>query len=197
MRTTYRNTPAKKIDELQCKQVQISPVSIPEIRKKINKIASSLSGDDIVTVNISGGTKVWSILFYDSFKDKAECFFIDQNDNKYNLTTGLSKSIYVQLDIKTILGLNNIDFTSHSLTEYNEEDFKAAQTVRDMRRRFPSNFNKLMDEVENHSGAGYWCIDDLNYLSYNKNEKTCTMSLSNNRRNKVEKRRYPARTYKK
>ena len=170
----------EKIEGLQCEQLQISPVSIPEIKEKMNEIASSVGSEDAVTINISGGTKVWSILFYDFFKDKAECFFIDQNDNKYNFITGQATEINVRLGIRESLWLNNINVTGmRLLTDYGEEDFEAAQTVRKMRKFSPVNFNKLMEDMGKNPGKGYWYLDSYNYLSFDKNNNTCSLSLSN------------------
>ena len=178
---------SEKIEGLQCEQVLMSPVSIPEIRKKIDEINSSLSGDDAVTVNLSGGTKVWSILFYDFFKDKAECIFIDQNDNKYNFITGQTTKINVRLGITESLWLNNIKITGmHLLTEYDEEDFEAVQAVRKMRKFSTANFNRLMQQVEDNPGDTDWCIDKWNYLSYYKEKNTCSLSLSTKRGLKEE-----------
>ena len=170
----------EKIEGLQCEQVLLSPVSITETRERINEIASSIDRDDTVTVNLSGGTKVWSVLFYDAFKDKAACIFIDQNDHKHNFTTGQTAKINVQFGIRESLWLNGINVTGmRLLTDYDEEDFEAAQAVRKMRKFSPANFNKLMEEVEEDQNKGYWCLDRCNYLSFDKNTNTCSLSLSN------------------
>lgn len=172
----------EKIKGLQCEKVLLSPISIPETKEKMIEIASSVSNGDTMTVNISGGTKVWSVLFYDFFKDKAECFFIDQNDNKYNFSSGQTTKIDVEFGIKESLLLNDIRVSGmHLLSEYNEEDFRAIATVREMRQFSPGNFSKLMTQIDN---GGPKFLDESNYLSYDKERGSYRLVLSTRRGSK-------------
>ena len=173
-----RQYACKKIEGLQCEQVLMSTESISEIKEKIKDIASAVGSDDTVVVNISGGTKVWSTLFYDFFKDKAECIFIDQNDNKYDLRTGQTMKLDVDLGVKEVFGLNGINVTYHLLTEYTKEDFEAATTARKMWNFSRSNFCQLTLEAGKTPDAGYWSLEDKrNYLSWDGKD-TYSLSLS-------------------
>ena len=172
----------EKIKGLQCEKVLLSPVSIPETKEKMIEIASSVSDGDTMTVNISGGPKMWSVLFYDFFKDKAECFCLDQNDNKFNFSSEQTTKIDVELGIRESLGLNDVRVADmHLLTDYTEDDFRAAATARRMWVFSKNNFWQLTNEkeMEKHKrNDGLWCIDSSNYLSYDKENNSCILGLS-------------------
>lgn len=165
------------IPGLQCELMQINPVDISETYDNMKEIASLLGADDIMTINISGGTKVWTVLFYDFFKDKAErLFYIDQDDNKLDFVSGATTQINVQLSVKEALGLNNVGVTERLLTDYCQEDFDAIQKVREMRKFSPKNFSQLMLQFDNQKDRE---IDQYNYLSYDRQNNSFTLSLSN------------------
>lgn len=174
----------EKIKGLQCEKVLLSPVSIPETKEKMIEIASSFSNGDTVTVNISGGPKMWSVLFYDFFKDKVECFCLDQNDNKFNFSSEQTTKIDVELGIRESLWLNDIRVSGMLLlSEYEDEDFKAIATIREMRKFSPGNFSKLMTQIDK---GGPWFLDASNYLSFDKMRGSYRLALSTRRGNKKE-----------
>ena len=62
--------------------LEFDPVDIQRIYSQLEKNFPKLSSDDIYTVNITGGTKLWSIAFYEYFKGypNAKLIYIDQNN---------------------------------------------------------------------------------------------------------------------
>ena len=125
---------------------------------------------------------MWSVLFYDFFKDKAECFCLDQNDNKFNFSSEQTTKIDAELGIREALWLNDIIVSGvHWLSDYDKEDFRAVATIKEMRKLYPGNFCRLMVQVEKKTGNNCWFIDASNYLSYDKERGSYSMSLSNSR----------------
>lgn len=169
----------RKIDTLKCDKVQMDTVSIAEMKEKIEEIAGNLDKEAQVTINLSGGPKVWSILFYDRFMKIARCICLDQNDNKFDFSSRQATKIKAKLDISDTLELNNITSIGMRLSDYTKEDFQAVQTVREMRKLSVANFNKLMKQTEDRPEIKYWYIDAWNYLSWDKDSNTFTMSISN------------------
>lgn len=52
--------------------VELAPVRISEIRKDCAVLKDEYQDVDIV-LNVSGGTKVWTVLFYETFRNLENC----------------------------------------------------------------------------------------------------------------------------
>lgn len=87
----------EKINELNNRAKDIilrefEAVNIEQIKTDIDSLKSDFNTDDEIWLNVSGGTKPWSILFYQAFITRANtnCLYLDQNGYLWNLNTGKS-----------------------------------------------------------------------------------------------------------
>ncbi|HPD25078.1 MAG TPA: DUF1887 family CARF protein, partial [Bacteroidales bacterium] len=69
--------------------ITLSPVDIKEVEAVLSSLKTIVDNYEKITINITSGTKIWSILFFDYFKniDKAKIIYIDQNNNVWDLKT--------------------------------------------------------------------------------------------------------------
>ena len=148
--------------------------------QKVQKISSRLkklfengndyfTKDDDVTINLTGGTKAWSILFFDYFKGFKNISFhlVDQNNNMYDITNDKTIKIKV-LGIADTFSLHGIKIKENSaLDDYTEADFNAINTIHEMRKYNYEHFRELTKELSsqtNKSEANY----KRSSIKYNK-----------------------------
>lgn len=111
---------------------EFDPVNVTQVLEKANALAQSLGDDHHYTINLTSGTKVWSILFRETFASKPDVKFIyvDQSCSIYDLSSGEVKETEM-VEMDRVFRLNNtsvlksMDF--HRLTE---EDLNAIPEIR-------------------------------------------------------------------
>ena len=111
---------------------EFDPVNVTQVFEKANALAQSLGDDHHYTINLTSGTKVWSILFRETFASKPDVKFIyvDQSCSIYDLSSGEVKETEM-VEMDRVFRLNNtsvlksMDF--HRLTE---EDLNAIPVIR-------------------------------------------------------------------
>ncbi len=116
-----------------------------DILVKAEELLSDLS-DDEVWVNISGGTKLWTVAFTMlSFGRKnIKLFYIDQNNVFYDITQKNSRNLFLNLDTKTILRYNNQPLPTYtSYSDYTREDHEVLKKVMRLRTYAFRDFNAL------------------------------------------------------
>ena len=111
---------------------EFDPVNVTEVLEKANALAQSLDDDHHYTINLTSGTKVWSILFREAFASKPSVKFIyvDQSCSIYDLSSGeVKETEMVEMDrvfrLNNTSVLNSSDF--HNLTE---DDLNAIPAIR-------------------------------------------------------------------
>ena len=110
-----------------------SPVDLSKIRSRLSNLLRKIDKEDEVVVNLSSGTKPWSILFYEYFHmhENVKCIFIDQNNFLWDFTTNLGRQLETPLTLDETFGLNNIRVKNHkSFDSIDPEDFKSANKIR-------------------------------------------------------------------
>lgn len=152
------------------------------INQQISDTAKKIKSGSDITINLTGGTKHWSILFYKYFLDKPNVKFIllDQNDNVDDLQTYERKKTESQLDLKEILWLNGIYVEKGlNITDYNDEDLKVLSQIKAMRKFDPAHFNDLVVDMSNHGDrTTVTANQNQNYLSWDKEKKTFTCKMT-------------------
>ena len=161
--------------------------------QKVQKISSRLkklfengndyfTKDDDVTINLTGGTKAWSILFFDYFKGFKNVSFhlVDQNNNMYDITNDKTIKIKV-LGIADTFSLHGIKIKENSvLDDYTEADFNAINTIHEIRKYNYKHFRELTKELSNQtnkSEANYKCSSIKYNKSNNKNIRDIVFQL--------------------
>ena len=146
---------------------QFNSTKIQKIRSKLKRLFEDsynneyFTKDDEVTICLTGGTKPWSILFFDYFKNHKNVSFqlIDQNDNLTNLTNYETIKVKVPLTIEDRFALQGLKIKeSHSLEDYTEADFAAISDIHQIREYNYEHFRELtnlLSKQKNQTHAEY------------------------------------------
>lgn len=134
--------------EVFCEKLVFHPVDLIKIETAINKIKSLLKQDDQVSINVGGGTKPWSILFYEHFKDRknVSIVYMDQNNFVWNLATKTYHEVEFDMDVHFKLYGNPL--TRYRLfTDFSSSDREVVAKIREIRKLNFVDFNFLTDSL--------------------------------------------------
>jgi len=161
--------------------IEVSPVDVNLINSSINKI--DISKYDKVSINISGGTKIWSILFYEYFKnnDKVEIIYIDQNNTVWNLKTKTFKDQELIHDIKSYFSFFNINLkTSKEINALSDNDSKICKAIEEMRNYCIKEFNDLIQNLSSKNHLNEYTTKKGSKIKYDSHSKTFHVLLKKN-----------------
>lgn len=81
---------------------KFDPVDLNDIHRKVETCASDFASAEQISINISGGTKPWSIEFYHVFNklSNASIVYIDQNNRIWNMRSRKSKQVSFDMDMQ-------------------------------------------------------------------------------------------------
>ena len=136
----------EKICKKKCTLIQCSPNDIVEIRQTAENLFAS-ARDNHVVLNITSGTKLWSVIFSQTFLNhaSADIVFIDQLNNLYNLKSGETKQL--SIDIFTRFQLYGTPLLHYTrIEEYTQEDGWAIQNIEKARYTNIYDFNELTNQ---------------------------------------------------
>ncbi len=139
-----------------------------------------------VVVNLSGGTKPWSLLFYRHFSqlENARCVFIDQNNVIWNMKTLESHVAHldnVQLD--DIFGLNNVRITTKTdFNDYTPEDHQDCKRISELFRTNWKAMKDMTNRLTEMGGKGLVTNGECEIM-YDEDEKAyvCHVASANGR----------------
>lgn len=156
--------------------VTLEPHNLTAINDWIDSLVSELSDDDILSLNLVGGTKFWALALYKRFANRPNThfFLIGQDDTLWNLSNNASTSLK-SIDLDTIISLQGQTVKSYTLlSNYTEDDHKVLKQVEKIRRKNFSVFNRLVSVLSkeeqkkianNPSGI---IQDNHNWVSWSK-----------------------------
>ncbi len=134
-----------------------------------------------VTVNLVGGTKLWSLWFHQAFAGRARCEVIDQNNVVLDVDTLESHrfdSSVITLD--DIMGLAGVRISSKTpLSSYSPEDVALIPKIEQMRRINPRAFLQLTLNAPDSQSAlmrSGGCL-----LRFDKSEGVARVEMANHR----------------
>lgn len=136
----------EKICKKKCTLIQCSPNDIVEIRQTAENLFAS-ARDNHAVLNITSGTKLWSVIFSQTFLNhaSADIVFIDQLNNLYNLKSGETKQL--SIDIFTRFQLYGTPLLHYTrIEEYTQEDGWAIQNIEKARYTNIYDFNELTNQ---------------------------------------------------
>lgn len=125
--------------------VQLDPVNIDAITEEAKRLLNKLI-DYEVTINLSSGTKQWTIIFAQLGQkyDNVSLVSVDQNNVFYDYTNHKQWRTSNNLPMESLLAFNGDLPQSHTqLTDYSQEDLNALSQVRRLRRIYPKDFQQL------------------------------------------------------
>ena len=173
---------------------EFDPVDIQSIYHQLEKNFTRLSSDDIYTVNITGGTKLWSIAFYEYCKrySNAKLIYIDQNNCVCNLVTLEKYQSVVSFDTDSVLRLNGTKAESYLLyQDYTEADKNCINRIKKLRRHSYEKFNafsipnKKWENELKQKKLGSWRLEDGSQIEWDKETTTIKILLINNKSEKL------------
>ena len=157
--------------------IEVSASDLQGIRSIAVGLIDRISPEDEVTLNLQGGTKHWSLIFYSVFSKFDNCshYLLDQNNVLANLNT--LEECEIQSRVFTYFQLTGnpprqyMDFTS-----YTDDDYEAFKIIERARKSNNPTFNKLTTVLSKEWSAkvreqkrGLFKIDEDTYVSWEKN----------------------------
>lgn len=137
--------------KVDCELKAFDPVNLHLINKAIQDLKKTFSQEDILSINLSSGTKAWTLLFYENFKEvnHALLVVIDQNNLMWNLKTHQSTELQFDMDVQFRLYGNPLK-TYTTLDDFTSEDYKMISEIRSLRSFSTSVFNALVNDYALH-----------------------------------------------
>lgn len=111
--------------------IQLDPTNLNEIYACCEKLIDTYK-EDIISLNLIGGTKHWALAFFDSFSKTSNCsiYLLDQNNRMWDLRSKDFEDFYSEVDIDEYLELyGNPSYTYTPFSKYDESDFDAIKDI--------------------------------------------------------------------
>ena len=117
-----------------------------------------LKPENEITVNLSGGTKPWSMQLLNIFagKKNAKCLFIDQNNMIWDMATyDCHKFEHTDISLDDKFALYGVMVTQReSLDSFNDDDFNAARNIERLYHFNNKCFNDIVSQIEEDDKRG-------------------------------------------
>lgn len=168
----------------KCTLLQCSPNNITEIKRVAEELFASAIGKRVV-LNITSGTKLWSVIFSQTFlrHESADVIFIDQLNNVYNLRSGENTQLCI--DIFTRFELYGTPLLNYSrFEEYTLADTLAIPSIERARYTNIADFNELTNQGFDRYDAieGSICAKYGSVMSWNWDEGYVEFQMVNSYR---------------
>ena len=164
-----------------------NPVNLSEIEECALQIKQAV-GDGDVDLNLTSGTKPWTLVFYKVFSTLPLSRFImvDQNNRIQDLHTHEESYESIPTELRFLLyGAKLTKYTPFS--DYTEEDKKVMQQVQKIRKRFFKAFNALTIGKQVESKVGEIQSEyDPSYVTWDDEDQWVRFSLYNKKSNYCE-----------
>ena len=150
----------QKLPKTTVSKVLVDATNLKESSLTFNAYANAwLKPGNVVTVNLSGGTKPWSMQLLNIFagKDNARCVFIDQNNYIWDMASyERHKFEHTNHSLDDKFALYGVRATHRtSLEQYDSADFDAIKKIEKLYRRNSLALRELTKEIE---------ADDANHI---------------------------------
>ena len=166
-RVNELNSRARQIELLEFEAVNIN-----QINNDIASLKSKIADEDEVWLNVSGGTKPWSILFYQAFANREHtvCLYLDQNGYLWNMKEGQSRETTTHnVGFRVLFSLHQINATYTEFEAYTKEDSECLDNLLELRERIGSKlFYQLTEKVDSKDiiRDGGWTLKKINNKCY-------------------------------
>lgn len=137
--------------EVNCELRKLDPVNLHQIINAVLKLKESFSVKDRITINVGGGTKPWSIMFYEHFheEENAQLFYIDQNNLMWNLKTNEKSEVSFDMDVQFRL-LGNELMKYQKIEDFTDADRILISEIRELRSFNFQDFNEIADYLSRY-----------------------------------------------
>lgn len=136
--------------------MELAPVDIEEIYRSVRELRNRYMAqeDAELSINLTGGTKLWSLVFYEYFRSlsNVRLMYVDQNNAIYDLISEYSYLSKEEVDIDLIFRLNGVPSVKKTpLSDYTGEDQNVCNHIKHLRNRFPESFREIAIPDKAHS----------------------------------------------
>ena len=174
----------EKIYREKCLLVEFSPVDYNSIKDSIDKLLTKYKEDDI-SINLSSGTKPWSILFalQTQGMKNITLLYIDQNNVLYDYTQH-KKLECTGLTMEELMRYNGYIPNSYGLlNDYTDEDLDMLEKIKSARKTNFSEFKNLTvlskeySKVLENKESGLFQTSKGSYIEWDRNKSIIDLSL--------------------
>lgn len=168
----------------QLEKVCLSTAKMDDMVDKIVDQESIIPEGAHCSVNLTGGTKLWSVLLYKIFQNRSDTdfFYVDQNCMLYNIDNLQKYESDVQLDANTIFKLYGSPVKSYTpYEEYTGEDFTVIKRVEKLRKFYIPAYNSVGNDSKRMPTAQKIgsIQTNMGYAEWNDNEHRVEVCLYN------------------
>lgn len=164
--------------------VEFEAVNINKINEDIITLKSKIDDSDKVWLNVSGGTKPWSILFYQAFADRAKttCLYLDQNGYLWDMKKGVCEETTTHnVGFQVLFSLHKVKATYTELTQYTKDDSENLDRLLELRKDMGAGvFHELTKELDSkdHAVKDGWALTKVNDTCYSFDNGTDVEKLT-------------------
>ena len=169
---------------------EFPPVDFDSILSRSRALLDGFT-DSQVFVNISSGTKPWSIAFYrlSLDRDNVTVIYVDQNSVYYDLTHDTKSDLSLKLGIEDILRFHHQKVSAcQKLSEYTAQDRAELIHVRKFRFKKIRDFNELVTSPSDGSWSnqvntakkGSYRLPSGSFVSFDREGESVTIGLMKN-----------------
>ena len=178
----------KENSKLPASLYELPPVDYPSILLKAEILLNQLEGDEVF-INVSSGTKPWSIAFslLAEGRENVTVFYIDQTTHFHDLTHKTVSVVEPPKSIDTVLRYHNQHgFHHRALSSYSESDWQEHWKIRKLRQANRKDFRNLTslikEDFKNRLQEASCRNDSLplnsgSWLSYDKDTHEVEMEI--------------------
>ena len=179
---------SKLFNKKETAQVIVNPIDYFDIENKISNILLEHENDN-VSIDITGGTKIMSIVAY-SFIEKCESVkYVNQNNQIFDFKTKEKKDIKIDINIPVFFELNGFPLKSYkNINDYSNEKLNGYKKVRELISFAKGEFYKLIKELSRYPDKINFTTKRGSSYKYNKEQGCVEIKLIN--RNKSLKKKF-------
>lgn len=149
------------------------PVDLSNIEKGIRDIDSKINPSDHVSINIGGGTKPWSVLFYAYFgnRENTKLIYIDQNNFVWDFKTKTKHQIVFDMDVQFRLYGNPLT-NYKAIGDFSTDDFEAIDDIKALRKLNFQDFKYMTEFLTKQSNEVFVIGKSGSTIDWLPNEKS-------------------------
>jgi len=157
-----------------------SPVNLDDIEILANRLKDQYSGFD-VCMNLSSGTKLWTLTFFRTFSTNkhVDFIYVDQNNVITHILTKETEEYNIGIE-KRIELYGSPLASFRPIEEYTNEDFSVLEKVEKLRKFNVKTFTELTAKYSTDDIMNSVIIPDTangSYINYNYDEKWAFVSI--------------------
>lgn len=119
------------LSSVKIQEYKTDPFDFNSIKTSLDSIISKLAPEDVVSINVTGGTKIMVLAAQAIIQEKKiDGFYINQDETYIDLKVYSKHELKVELTIKEYLDLSGHNIlNSNSIVDFSKTDFKAADEI--------------------------------------------------------------------